>query len=530
MELKVAIGLERIVQTVGELRLDLNPTSLNDENRAAFAVDHPIRAIIRPKNTEEIQEIVRISNEENYELYPISKGKNWGLGSKVPTGKNHILLDLGEMDEILEFDEELAYIRVQPGVSFQMVYDFLEANNSSLMMDGIGSTPHASIIGNTVERGHGLGMYADRFKHVCGLEVVLGTGELMRTGFQNQAQSKLGNLSKWGLGPYVDGLFTQSNLGIVTALTLWLKPKPKYFQTFMFHVDEVEQLGKLATVFRNLRMQGLQASFRIFNDYRYLAFSTQYPWDIMDEKTPLSKEGKAKLKKRLNAGPIGNWVGFGGLYGWNKKVAEVEREELIRQLKPHCDQLEFYYEENIEQMLQERGPSFEPMADLLYRKSSLRGIPNAGAIKMCYWRKRNPVPEELDILKDKCGVLWFAPVIPNTSEDIANCVEIAEQICAHYNFEPNIGFLSITERALDVTGAIVYDREVKGADEKAMRCHDALMEAFAREGYSPYRLGVQSMHLMDNQDQISRKFSNSMKSISDPNGIISPGRYVFESS
>lgn len=527
MDFKVVVGIDRFVELLGNERVEFDAKSCHRESRAAFLIDHPIKAILRPKNTAEIQSIVRIARDENYAIYPVSKGKNWGLGSKVPSKKDCILLDLAEMDEILEFNEELAYIRVQPGVTFQQIYDFLSARNSDLMMDGIGSTPEASIIGNTLERGHGLGMYADRFNHVCGFEIVLPTGEIIKTGFQSLDNSKMGNLSKWGLGPYLDGLFTQSNLGIVTALTFWLKPKAEYFQTFAFHVNEMDKLGKLLSVFRKLRMQGLQASFRIFNDYRYLAFSTQYPWDLMEEKTPMSLEVKQQLKTQLNAGVIGNWVGFGGLYGWNKKVAEAEREQLQEILAPYCEKLDFFYEENIDEMIAENGPSFEPMADLLYRKSSLRGIPNGGAIKMCYWRKRTPVPQELDILEDQCGVLWFAPIIPNTEEDLAICVEITERICRHYGFEPNIGFLSITERALDVTGAIVYDREIEGEDEKAMLCHDALMAAFENQGYSPYRLGVQSMNLMENQDSATRNFIRQIKKLYDPNMLLSPGRYVY---
>lgn len=72
----------------------------------------------------------------------------------------------------------------------------------------------------------------------CGLEVVLPNGELMRTGMGAMPQpkekgqpntrldeepgNKCWQLFPYGFGPYNDGLFSQSNLGIVTKLGIWV--------------------------------------------------------------------------------------------------------------------------------------------------------------------------------------------------------------------------------------------------------------------------------------------------------------------
>lgn len=78
----------------------------------------------------------------------------------------------------------------------------------------------------------------DHWMMHCGMEVVLPTGELMRTGMGALPQSKKegepsvrldeepGNkcwqLFPYGFGPYNDGLFSQSNLGIVTKMGIWV--------------------------------------------------------------------------------------------------------------------------------------------------------------------------------------------------------------------------------------------------------------------------------------------------------------------
>ncbi len=499
---------------------------LKKAGQTAFEIERNIPAILMPSTSEQVQSCLKIANEFKIAVYPISKGKNWGLGSKAPAQNGGVLIDLSRMNKIVDFDEDLAFIRIQPGVTFQQVFDFLQAEKSDLMIDGIGSTPEASIIGNTAERGHGLGLYADRFNHVCGLEVILPTGEKIHTGFDGFPNMKVGRLSKWGVGPYLDGLFTQSNLGIITEMTLWLKPQARSFQTFMFHVSDNANLQHLMNIWRKLRLQGLQASFRIFNDYRFIAFSTQYPWELTGGKTPLSIEKKEELKAQVSPNPIGKWIGFGGLYSWDEDIASLERKKLIQQLSPYCDTLDFFYEENIQQMLKEKGESFESTADLFYRKSSLRGFPNEGAIKMCYWRKKMDIPQELDIIRDECGVIWYSPTIPNTGKDVLKTIKIIETISEQYGFEPNIGFLSITERALDLTGAICYDKSIKGQNEQAMSCHNALFEAFIREGYPPYRLGLQSMHMMQLKDTTTLNFTQQLKRQIDPNNILSRGRYI----
>lgn len=59
----------------------------------------------------------------------------------------------------------------------------------------------------------------------CGMEIVLPNGELIRTGMgaMEDTTTEHGSANTWqlfqyGFGPYPDGLFTQSNFGIVTKI------------------------------------------------------------------------------------------------------------------------------------------------------------------------------------------------------------------------------------------------------------------------------------------------------------------------
>ncbi|HAA11596.1 MAG TPA: FAD-linked oxidase [Cytophagales bacterium] len=503
-------------------QIDTEQGTLQRLQTATFPSHEKVAAVVYPERSEDVATVLRAANAHQVPVYPISGGKNWGLGSTVPVQPENVVMDLARMNHILKVDEEMMYVTLQPGVTFQQLFEYLEDNAPALMMDGIGSTPYASIIGNTVERGHGLGLLADRFDHVAGMTVVLPTGETIQTGFERYDGSALGPLAKWGVGPYVDGLFTQSNYGVVTQLTMFLKPKPAYFQSIVFNVADNDSLPAVIDKLRKVRMQGLQVSLRIFNDVRMIALASGFPWD-KTQATPLSAEKKAEIKKEKNV--EGTWIGVGALYSLSKAHALAEREYFIEELNPLVSSVTVYDEDTVKQAQQVADEGTKARMDLFFNKSVLRGLTSDTPVNMTYWRKPGGVPDEKDIHRDRCGVLWYCPAVPNRGVDVLKAVEIVEQSSKKYGFEPNMGFLFISQRTLDITGALCYDRDIEGEDERAMACHDEMMRQFIEHGYSPYRLGIQSMDLMGYTEDASKELFRSLKRTLDPNGVLSPGRY-----
>lgn len=163
-------------------------------------------------------------------------------------------MELGLLNRIVDYNENLAYVTLEPGVTQRQLFEYLEGKKSNLMMSVTGSTPDSSLIGNTLERGVGKGPLGDRFAHICGLEVVLPTGECIHTGFERFANAKAAKVNRWGLGPYFDGIFTQSNFGIVTQMTMWLIPHPKYFQSFFYSINDDASLEELIDTLRSLNL------------------------------------------------------------------------------------------------------------------------------------------------------------------------------------------------------------------------------------------------------------------------------------
>src|SRR5580658_8826855 len=268
---------------------------------ATFPLDRRIPAILRPATCDQVQHVLRIAAKFGVPVYPVSSGKNWGYGSSAAASDGCVLLDLSRMNRILDFNEDLGYVTVEPGVTQGQLFAFLRTRNSNLWIDATGSSPECSLIGNTIERGFGHTPYGDHFANVCGFEIVLANGEKLETGAARFSGSPAAPVYRWGLGPSLDGLFTQSNIGIVTRMTFWLMPAPEYFQAFFFRCDQDEGLPPIIDALRRLRMSGtLRSAIHVGNDYKVLGGMQQYPWKETGGSTPLTPDQMGGFRRRLN--------------------------------------------------------------------------------------------------------------------------------------------------------------------------------------------------------------------------------------
>ena len=504
---------------------------LNSHQTATFLTKAKVCAVLRPSSSLEVQKCVKIANQYGMPLYPFSSGKNWGYGSKVPTADGCALIDLGRINQILDFSEEHGYITIEPGVTQRQLYQFLQEQNSGLWLDCNGSSVDTTIVGNTMERGFGHTPYGDHFAQVCGLEVVLPTGEIIHTGFGKFPNAVAAPVYRWGLGPYLDGLFTQSNFGIVTKMTVWLMPKPEYFKAFFFSVAEDNQLSGLIDALRPLRLNGtIKSAVHIGNSYKVLCALRQYPWEECKGKTPLPDEVLDKFAKEWD---FGAWNGSGGIYGTKKQVAEAQR--LIKNaLKGKVRRLQFLDDNTINLANCVAKPwqklTGSHLVELLKLLSPvyglMKGIPTNTQLASTYWRKKQPIPENLDPDRDGCGLIWCAPIAPISGKHAEIVNQIVKDTLFKYEFEPQQSMTLLTERVLNCVITIGYDRDVEGEDQKALSCYEELMNKLTEAGYYPYRLGINSMDIMAKGENDYNQLLKNLKNTFDPNGILSPGRYI----
>jgi 4-cresol dehydrogenase (hydroxylating) flavoprotein subunit len=526
----LAQALDRWSEVLGPEHISGSHPELAAAEAATFATAQRIAAILRPADRAQVQACLRVANECGVPLYPVSSGKNWGYGSRVPPRDGCALLDLSRLNRILDFNQELAYVTVEPGVTQAQLFAFLRERNSRLWMDATGSSPDCSLIGNVMERGFGHTPYGDHFAHVCGLEVVLPTGEVIHTGQAAFPRAQTAAVNRWGLGPSLDGLFSQSNLGVVTGMTIWLMPRPECFEAFFYRLEDPAGLPILINRLRDLRLADiLRSSIHIGNDYKVLNGIQQYPWDATGGATPLSAELMSRLRKQLT---VGYWNASGGLYGTRAQVGEAKRL-LARALGSQRGQLRFLSEKKLRLARRFAKPVsllmrwditrtidiVEPVVGLM------RGVPTRQSLASAYWRKRMPVPADPDPDRDRCGLLWFAPVAPARGREVQALTDLASETMLASGFEPMISLTLLTPRAVYAVISISYDREVPGEDDRAMACYSELSRKCLATSYIPYRLGIQSMREVCSIADSAALLAQ-LKDVLDPNHILAPGRYL----
>ena len=226
--------IQSLQQALGPDGVVADAAEVEQATRTCIPFREIPQILVFPTSVQQVQAVVAIAARFDLPIWPLSTGKNWGYGEKSASYAGGITMMLERMNRIVHVDEELAYAVVEPGVTYRQLNDHLKASGSRLWADSAGSTQYASVVGNALDKGRGLTPMADHFGALCGMDVVLPNGELLETGGGAQGCNEVRHTYKWGVGPYLDGMFTQSNLGIVVRAGVWLMPAPEEFDFAAF--------------------------------------------------------------------------------------------------------------------------------------------------------------------------------------------------------------------------------------------------------------------------------------------------------
>ena len=487
-------------------------------------------AVLRPGSREEVIDALRIAAGCGIPLYPISAGRNWGYGDACPPTEGQALLDLGRMNRIVEADERLAYAVIEPGVTQGQLSGWLDERKLALTLDCTGAGPDASIVGNILERGFGHTPYGDRLRTVCGLEVVLADGRVLNTGFGHYAGARNAQVFPYGVGPALDGLFTQSGMGVVTRMGVWLMPRPEAYQIFLCSVERDSDLAAVVEVVRRLKLDGtLRSVVHVGNDLRLIS-GAGAPAERSDGA--LSAAQRAALRQRAG---IGAWTVVGGLYGDAGQVA-ASRRRIKRALMGEGRKTVFFDERRLGQAERiaaalARLPLARGLAGRLASLRALfelnRGKPSNRFLAGAYWRRKGGMPGggPTDPAADGCGLMWLSPVIPATGEAAVELVGLVEPIFNRHGFDAFLTLSTITDRALGAVFTICYDRYDPGEAARAEACYGEAFDAVVAAGFPPYRVGLQSMPRLARHSSVFWDVAAELKAALDPHGLIAPGRY-----
>lgn len=494
------------------------------------ALKREVPAVLKPRTVEDVQALVKVANTHGAALYPVSTGKNWGVGSKLPVRDGGTIVDLSGLNRIRGVSVSGRYAIIEPGVTQRQLFEELRANGWPLFFDVTGSSADTSIVGNLLDRG--VGYFACRFESLLGLEIVLGNGTLVRTGFWHVDGAKTAHLFRYGVGPYLDGLFTQSNYGIVTAVAFALLPLPEIFSVFWCRLASEDRLRDLVEGLAVLRRENVVRSVVHIADRNRME-ATLGPL-LAGEKSgsePQAGSGGA-FRRRM---PLSAWSAAGSLFGTRRQVAAMQKD-IRKRLRHLCD-VKFLSEGRLKvarfvltalsflppvRRFREFFDAVEPLRGLA------RGIPTDAAMASVHWplgRIPNKQEEILNPDRSDAGLLYCVPVIPFDGAEAVEAVRMAREVCAAHDFQCFITLNTMTDHALEGVINIAFERRDPDACKRAHRCIDEMLAAFARCGLPPYRLGIQHMgDVTDDRDSFWTTVRDLKRSL-DPNNIIAPCRY-----
>ncbi|MGW0809344.1 FAD-binding oxidoreductase [Nonomuraea sp. NPDC002799] len=178
-----------------------------------------IAGIEKPRTLDEVRALVRRAMAARSRLYPISTGRNWGMGSSMPVTEDNVVVDLSGMNRVRSLDLEAGYAVIEPGVTQAQLADVLR--ETPWMLNVTASCADTSVIGNALDRGDGC--VRSRVHDVAGIEAVLADGSVITTGGLDPAGRYHGRVA----GPDLTPAFIQHNLGVVTAMAVSLVPRPQ---------------------------------------------------------------------------------------------------------------------------------------------------------------------------------------------------------------------------------------------------------------------------------------------------------------
>ncbi|MTW13938.1 FAD-binding protein [Pseudoduganella eburnea] len=519
------LGPARVLSAPGELAPYTASTSAN-----------PVLplAVLRPRSHDEVVAVVQRAGEFDMPLYPLSTGHNWGYGDACPSSDGQVIVDLGGMNRILEVNPGLAYAVIEPGVTQAQLAGHLAEHRLPLWMDCTGAGPDTSLVGNILERGFGHTPYGNRVLHVAGLRIVLADGDTLETGFGHFARASAAHLYPYGVGPWLDGLFTQSNFGIVTSLGFWLMPQTEVVNHLVASVATFDGIAAVVDALRPLRMDGtLRSVVHIGNDLRVLSGGMAFPAELAPHGPPLPASLRSALCAKAG---IGAWTVSAALYGRAAQVADAR--SAIRAAIGGLAKLRFIDDRALAvggaaARLLGRGKLGARLAAQVELGRSLlnmnRGIPDGRFLAGAYWRRRGGLPDGFPLganpARDGCGMMWLAPVLPLRGADFLRVHALVEPIFARHGFDLFETFSMINERTLGGVLTICFDRDDGVETARAQACYHTAFKQLMEAGYIPYRVGPQSVAALDNGRDTYWRTVARIKAALDPQQLIAPGRY-----
>ncbi|MFQ5709734.1 MAG: FAD-binding oxidoreductase, partial [bacterium] len=473
---------ETVKNYITELKAKLGPDKVFDQPDLLkeYSGDwteipgHLPDVVVKADAVEDVQLVLRIANDSRTPVVPRVANTNVG-GLAIPE-KGGIVLDLIGMNRILETNEADKYAIIEPGVTWGHLKTHLAENYPSLRFGYSLSPPHTSVLANCLMDGlTNLSLkHGSSAQWINGLEAVLPTGEMVRTGIGAAS-------SFWCCKapmPDLTGLFVNfhGTTGVVTRLAVQLWPNHPFRKRFFVLAYDTDEMYD----FINLLVRS-----EVCDDIGGLSWPAGKM--LFGEKNPLYKD-PAEPEQFLYIDVSAEYEAL-----FQAKLAIVER--LIK-------------EQN------DQGVRFESPLDI---KKLVKIAPR--------FEKFAEFPAELDFLLELGGLTWIGTFGP-TSQWKAG-VGRGMALMQQHGFPPIVVTRPMRLGHFGVLRFIaVFDKADKERVRRVKRLNEELSDLVLELGFFPYK--TPPWVVRRHRDKIDANYLNlleKVRNLIDPNQIMNPGKW-----
>ncbi len=322
---------------------------------------------------------------------------------------------------------------------------------------------------------------------------------------------------KSGYGPWIDGLFSQSNFGVVTKMGFWLMPEPEAYLNGTVSVFKYDDLVPFIDTLNHLENSGVVTGMPFLGSPVYSGLDPGQQMSPNDDPELMAilatPGGPPPAALDAHCAKVGKGL-------WAAKLQFYGPEKVIRAQWEHCK----------EKFAAIPGAKFEdgdfysfPLkpgeVEKIHKVSF--GIPNLSIFFIGARTEHSPPGD---------GHIWFSPIIPRTGEAILEAQQVFRQ-AAHdlgLPFQPIALPSTYWQRAFIFIFGFPITHDV-ATNQKNRQAFETIVKIAADHGWGEYRTApAYQDSIMDTysfNDHILRRFNESLKDAVDPNGIISAGRY-----
>lgn len=302
------------------------------------------------------------------------------------------------------------------------------------------------------------------------MEVVLANGDVVRTGQFAMSNSPSAHVTNLAFGPTIDGLFLQSNLGIVTKMGVHLTKQPQSYMACSFDVPEFEDIKTIVDVFGELRRNGtIPYMFYVFYIAEWATmFGKHSEW--WAGEGPIPDWRLKEMQKELDTGA---WTVKFGLYG-PTQIVKAQFDEVQR-------------------VTSEKAPTGRLQQSLFTGENG--GLLEATAVSDVYGGVRVGIPSMWNIpmvnyynnREDSVGAhTAYSPIVPLEGETILEWAQTAKAICEAEGFDYLCDFFMHERYAIFVT-MLLFDKTSKEQRTGIDKIFKRLFEEGSKRGFAKYR-------------------------------------------